>query len=73
MVEADRRVGQFIIAHPEKFKVCTVCERINWLREPLCCSCHSYRFESDPEVVRAQGQVRTDMGLSKYGYVPRVI
>jgi uncharacterized paraquat-inducible protein A len=46
-----------IVRQPELYKVCEGCESIITRDAATCPNCHGYRFDSDPERVRAQAEI----------------
>jgi len=46
-----------IARQPELYQVCEGCESIIMRDAATCPNCHGYRFDLDPERVRAQAEV----------------
>ena len=46
-----------IVANPVGYKVCEGCDSIVASTTALCPSCHSFRFETSPELVIAQARL----------------
>jgi hypothetical protein len=46
------RIPDYIKTYPEKYKVCVGCGSILLLSCNICPTCHTYKFNEDPECVR---------------------
>lgn len=50
----DRKaLGDSIARHPERYKICHSCDSIVMEGAVICPSCSGYRFDSEPERVKA--------------------
>jgi hypothetical protein len=50
------RQADKIVKNPTRYKICAGCDSIVVASSVTCVSCHSYRFEDDPEAVAAQAR-----------------
>ena len=55
LVARAKRAAQ-IAQEPELYKVCEGCESIVVRDAATCPNCHGYRFDPDPERIRAQAE-----------------
>ena len=55
---SDRaKKAEKIIARPQGFKVCDVCDSIVTARVATCPNCNGYQFDPSPEAVIAQAKI----------------
>ena len=55
LMERAKRAKR-IVRNPAQYKVCVGCESIVAAKVHICPNCHSYRFESDQDLVVAQAK-----------------
>ncbi len=51
------RQADKIVKNPTRYKICEGCDSIVVASSVTCVSCHSYRFNEDPEAVAAQARL----------------
>ena len=56
MVDRARRAER-IVRNPEQYKVCMGCDSIVAKKVSICPNCHSYRYETDEQMVVDQARV----------------
>lgn len=55
MADRAQRAAK-IIEQPEEYKICEGCDSILTIGAGTCPNCHSYRFDTNPEVVVAHAR-----------------